>query len=124
MSDQAASLEKAGNARDSSFLHERTDKMLKLYVSYLSVLEPFCREEEDDTDKEPILLEVLLDCFKKMRAAIDDLDMDQMADVISQMKQYRFEDEQKDLFVRLECAVEKIDVDDCEQIMQEWEKKL
>lgn len=124
LSDQAASLEKAGNARDSSFLHERTDKMLKLYVSYLSVLEPFCREEEDDTDKEPILLEVLLDCFKKMRAAIDDLDMDQMADVISQMKQYRFEDEQKDLFVRLECAVEKIDVDDCEQIMQEWEKKL
>ena len=98
--------------------------MLKLYVSYLPVLKPFCREEEDDTDKDPILLEVLLDCFKEMRAAIDDLDMDQMADVISQMKQYRFEDEQKDLFVRLECAVEKIDVDDCEQIMQEWEKKL
>lgn len=125
LSDQAAALEKAGNARDSEVLHERTDAMLKLYQSYLPVLEPFCKEEEEDnTDKEEITFEVLMNCFQNMRIAIDDLDMDQMGEVISKMKKYRYEGWQKELFEQLENAVEEIDVDNCEMILQEWEKKL
>ena len=49
--------------------------------------------------------------------------MDQMSEVIHEMKKYRYEDWQKELFGQLDDAVEEIDVDTCERILEEWEKK-
>ena len=47
LSEKAAALEKAGNARDVAAIHRDTDEMLEQYLSYLPVLEPFCAEEEE-----------------------------------------------------------------------------
>ena len=63
------------------------------------------------------------DCFTDMRLAIDDLDMDRMGDVISKMSGYSYEPWQEELFDQLKDAAEDVDVDRCEEIMQEWESR-
>ena len=128
LSEKAAALEKAGNARDSVFIHRRTDEMLEQYKGYLPVLEPFCSEESETGQKEGTALSQLSDetrdrCFVKMRAAIDELDMDRMGEVIEEMSSYSYTDWQEELYGQLKEAVEDVDVDRCEEIMQEWEQK-
>ncbi|MDE7299672.1 MAG: PocR ligand-binding domain-containing protein [Lachnospiraceae bacterium] len=124
LSDRAAALEKAGNARNSEVIHRQTDEMLEQYSGYLSVLEPFCAEEEEEEGKQSISREELADCFRKLQAAVDDLDMDRMEEVILEMNQYHYSDWQLKLFGQLKDAVEEIDVDRCEEIMQSWREKL
>ncbi len=125
LSEKAAALEKAGNARDTAMIHRDTDDMLKLYLSYLPVLEPFCADkEEDEEGKKDFSKDILQDCFPKMKLAIEDLDMDGMEEVIREMEQYHYEGWQKEMFIRLKEAVEEIDVDNCECIMLEWEEKI
>jgi len=126
LSEAAAALEKAGNARDSAFIHKRTDEMLEQYRGYLTVLEPYCVEQEDTDgeEKESVSVETLHELFKQMRAAIEDLDMDRMEEVVQEMKRYRYSGRQGELFTRLKNAVEDVDVDSCEEILQEWESGL
>ena len=124
LSDKAAALEKAGNAKDAVFIHRRTDEMLEQYVAYLPVLEPFCTDQKKEEKlNNPIPDVVRRDCFTDMRLAIDDLDMDRMGDVISKMSGYSYEPWQEELFDQLKDAAEDVDVDRCEEIMQEWESR-
>lgn len=124
LSDKAAALEKAGNAQDAVFIHRRTDEMLEQYVAYLPVLEPFCTDQKKEEKlNNPIPDVVRRDCFTDMRLAIDDLDMDRMGDVISKMSGYSYEPWQEELFDQLKDAAEDVDVDRCEEIMQEWESR-
>lgn len=125
LSDRAAALEQAGNARNSSFIHKHTGRMLQQYLSYRDVFAPFCPDEqEEDTGKKQITIAVLLKYFADMRIAVEDLDMDKMEEVVREMNQYTYEDWQQEMFSRLKDAVEEIDVDSCEIILQEWENKL
>lgn len=125
LSEKAAAMEKAGNARDSTAIREGTEEMLKQYLEYLSVLEPFCaEEEEDEASKKDISQEKLEGCFDKMSSAVVELDMDQMEEVIREMNQYHYEDVEHDLFEQLKDAVEEVDVDRCEQILKSWREKL
>ena len=125
LSERAAAMEKAGNARDALSIHRHTDKMLEQYMGYRSILEPFCADSaKGDAGKEKAPAEAVQNCFGRMRGAVDDLDMDGMEEVIQEMDQYRYEGWQKDMFARLKEAVEEIDVDSCEAIMIEWEGKL
>ena len=125
LSERAAAMEKAGNARDALSIHRHTDKMLEQYMGYRSILEPFCADSaKGDAGKEKVPAEAVQNCFGRMRGAVDDLDMDGMEEVIQEMDQYRYEGWQKGMFARLKEAVEEIDVDSCEAIMIEWEGKL
>ncbi len=125
LSERAAAMEKAGNARDALSIHRHTDKMLEQYMGYRSILEPFCADSaKEDVGKEKAPAEAIQNCFGRMRGAVDDLDMDGMEEVIQEMDQYRYEGWQKEMFARLKEAVEEIDVDSCEAIMIEWEGKL
>ncbi|MCM1387163.1 MAG: PocR ligand-binding domain-containing protein [Bacillus sp. (in: Bacteria)] len=125
LSDRAAALEQAGNARNSAFIHKHTDRMLQQYLSYRDVFAPFCpEEEEDNSQKEKISTSALLKYFSDMRAAVEDLDMDKMEEVIQEMNHYSYEDWQQEMFKQMKDAVEEIDVDSCETILQEWENKL
>ncbi len=115
LSERAAAMEKAGNARDALSIHRHTDKMLEQYMGYRSILEPFCADSaKGDAGKEKVPAEAVQNCFGRMRGAVDDLDMDGMEEVIQEME----------MFARLKEAVEEIDVDSCEAIMIEWEGKL
>ena len=55
-----------------------------------------------------------------MRLAISDLDMDQMDAVIQEMERYSYQEGQKELFAQLKEAVEEMDVDACEEILDNW----
>ena len=59
-----------------------------------------------------------------MKMALEDLEMDRMEEVIHEMNRYHYEGWQKEMYTRLKDAVEEIDVDSCEIILQEWENKL
>ncbi len=125
LSEKAAAMEKAGNARDSAAIHKGTDEMLQQYLGYIKVLEPFCVEEdENEEDKKDISDGLLKGFFAKMTVAVEDLDMDRMEEVIDEMNQYRYKDGQRELFKQLAEAVEEVDVDLCEEIIKEWESRL
>lgn len=125
LSERAAALEKAGNARDSEFIHKNTDRMLDQYLGYRFVFKPFLPEDKkEDGGQENISIAGLLRHFEDMRTAMEDLDMDRMEEVVQEMNHYHYEDWQKEMFTRLKDAVEEIDVDNCEAILQEWEDKL
>ena len=125
LSDKAAAMEKAGNAKDSEMIHKCTDEMLEQYLGYLPILQPFCEEEEEtDLHKETASDAVLHNNFEEMQTAIEDLDMDQMENVIHKMSEFSYEGWQQELFSQLKDAVADIDVDACEAIIQNWESKM
>lgn len=124
LSEKAAAMEEAGNKEDAAKIHECTDEMLAEYMAYVPVLAPFCGEEKKKGDKGEIPGERLKELFADMRAAIDELDMDQMEEVADAMKEYSYSGKQNELFRQLLEAVENIDVDTCEEIMVEWEETI
>ncbi|MDE6747621.1 MAG: PocR ligand-binding domain-containing protein [Lachnospiraceae bacterium] len=123
LSDKAAALEKAGNARDIEFIHEKTDEMLEQYEGYISVFKHFFPEEEEG-DKETASVSILLEHFSYMQEALENLDMDRMEEVIGDMNHFSYEDWQQEMFEKLKVAVEEIDVDSCEEILKDWESRL
>ena len=83
--------------------------MLRQYLEYLTLLEPFCaEEEEDEAQKKQISKEILTGCFERLSAAIEDLDMDQVEEVIEEMKHYRYESGQIEFFRQLKEAVRSV----------------
>ncbi len=123
LSDKAAAMERAGNARNSKLIHEKTDDMLKQYRAYLPVLKPFCEDKEEKGGEE-ITKEVLESFFADMRTALEELDMDRMEEVSAAMAKYTYTGEQEEMFCHFKESVENVDVDTCEEIMKEWEKLL
>lgn len=124
LSEKAAALESAGNARDLETIYQNTDAMLTQYLDYLPVLEPFCAEEEEDEEgKEEISEVILLECFRDMEDALDNLDMDRMEEAIKKMGQYHYDGWQHEMFEKLKEAVEEVDVETCETILEEWKAK-
>jgi signal transduction histidine kinase/CheY-like chemotaxis protein/HPt (histidine-containing phosphotransfer) domain-containing protein len=120
LSDMAAALEKAGNARDVETILKHTQDMLRKYLSYEPVLSPYCKENEEVREKEPITKEHLDKLFEMMREALDNLDMDAMEDVAGKMGQYSYPEEQEAKFEALKEAVSNIDVDTCEELINTW----
>lgn len=125
LSEKAAALEKAGNARDSKFIHKNTGRLLEQYLGYRFVFKPFLPDDKkEDGGNDLISTAGLQEHFADMRTALEDLDMDRMEEVIQEMNHYHYEDWQEEMYTRLKDAVEEIDVDNCEIILQEWENKL
>lgn len=125
LSERAAALEKAGNARDSEFIHKNTGRLLEKYLGYRFVFKPFLPDESAEAAGQDSISTVALGRhFSDMRTALEDLEMDRMEEVIHEMNRYHYEGWQKEMYMRLKDAVEEIDVDSCEIILQEWENKL
>ncbi len=125
LSERAAALEKAGNARDSEFIHKNTGRLLDKYLGYRFVFKPFLPDEKAEAGgRDSISAAALRQNFQDMRMALEDLEMDRMEEVIREMNRYHYEGWQKEMYARLKDAVEEIDVDSCEMIIQEWENKL
>ena len=124
LSEKAAFLEKAGNARDTDTIHKLTDKMLEQYLGYKSTLAPFCEDENVDSKKKTVSDDILHKCFSRMKEAVDNLDMDQMEEVIRELDHYYYDEHQQELFEQLKEASEEMDVDRCELILHSWESKL
>ncbi len=125
LSDKAAEMEKAGNARDADAIRRCTGAMLQQYRGYISVLKPFFEEEHESEDgKEKVSADKLHEFFADMRDALDNLDIDSMESVIAKMEKYRYEGQHKEMFMQLKNSVDEIDVDSCEEIIGHWESGL
>lgn len=100
--------------------------MLDKYLEYETILNPFSIQKEENTVVKKKLLQPdeVEKLFQQMRFALDNLDMDGMEDVCNKIGGYSFEAEQKDLYDKLKEAVENIDVDLCDVILDEWETVL
>ncbi len=120
LAELAAELEKAGNVRDVKMIRENTEKLLAKYRSYQPVLKPYFDVEEEGGELGLITDAILADMFEKMRMAVDELDMDEMENVIAEMKKYSYVDAGKEYFDKLQEAVANIDVDACQEIMDQW----
>ena len=62
--------------------------------------------------------------FERMAEAADILDLDTMEEIGDEMKQYRYEEEDKERLERLLEAIESIDTDACCEIIKQWEAEL
>lgn len=124
LSDMAAGLESAGNVGDIQTIVSNTDYMIQKYVGYMDILKPFFEEERSSVTKNQIQPEQLLKLFERMLEAVNNLDMDQMEEVIMDMKRYNYPDEQTDYMEKLEIAVGNIDVDRCEELINTWRAEL
>ena len=121
LSEMAAELEKAGNARDIDKIMKYTDEMLTKYRSYEAVLAPlFPETDEDEGDKEEITAEKLNEFFTRLRGAMEELDIDGMESVGADMSAYRYPEKCKESLANLKEAIENIDVDTCEEILSNW----
>ena len=121
LGDFAASLEQAGKDGDIGTIKAHTKELLEKYRSYEAILAPlFPKEEEDDRDKELISLEEKLRLLQEMLIACDELDMDGMESVTEQMSNYRFEGAEKERFEQLKEAVDALDSELIEKIVNEW----
>ena len=123
LSEMAAELEKAGNVRDIDMIMKHTGEMLMKYRAYQAVFAPFFPEtEENESSKKEITVEILEECFKRLREAMEELDLDGMESVEEDMSAYRYPDKWKEPFAKLKAAIANIDVDTCEEILNEWPK--
>jgi CheY-like chemotaxis protein/HPt (histidine-containing phosphotransfer) domain-containing protein len=124
LSAMAAALEAAGNANDIDTIMADTDAALELYSHYKDILAPIFPEKEESNDKPPITKDVLLKVFDDMTNAINDLDMDRLAESIAELDNYHFEDENEKMYKRLSDAVGDMDPDICMEVIENWKSIL
>ncbi len=125
LADLAAQMEQAGNKNDIEFIRTHHDMMLKEYREYEAILSEYLESPDkairikEDFDKGKLL--GLLD---SMMEAVDNLDMDAMDDIVGQMEKMSIPKEQEQCFSQVKDAVEDLDVETCETVVEEWKKLL
>ena len=120
----AERMEMAGKARKAELIHETTPGMLEQYFHYKQILAPYFPEEKDNSGGKKITKDQLTGFFAKMREAMENLDMDAMEETSKAMSEFSYEGKQQECFKELKTAVEDIDTEECEAILEKWEKLL
>ena len=122
LSEMAAELEKAGNARDTNYILNNTDKMLEKYNAYHDAFSFYFAKEQVEEQKSGIDRDSLISILDKMLIAVDNLDMDEMEAVIGELQKYEFDG--ANYFDELAQASENVDVDTCAEIVNKWKAEL
>ncbi len=120
----AEQMEAAGNAGNAPLIHKITPGMLEEYMFYKGILAPYFVKEEEAGTGRAAKKEELRELFRRMKEAMENLDMDAMETVVKDMGQYSYDDTQQRIFNKLRNAVEDIDTEKCEEILTEWKKVL
>ncbi len=123
LSNMAAEMEKAGNARDIDAIREMNGPMLEKYASYVDMLRPFCEEQEEVVGGVLLTKEQLFKYFAKIETGIDDLDTDSLEEIMEEMKAFSFAGNGGDYFKELREAVENLDIDTCSEIITKWKSE-
>lgn len=124
LSEMAANLERAGNARDIEIIRRDTEELLKRYLKYDTILKSYFIEEvKTDKKREKINTEFLKSCFDEMSQAIENLDMFQMEAILAKIEEFELDEEQEVYYKQLAVAIEDYDAFACENILNEWKKQ-
>lgn len=121
LGDFAYEIELAGKAGDIEKIQALHGKLMEWYLSYQEILAPlFPNKEEEELGKEQMNPTQLEEFLTQMLEACDELDMDAMDAVIEQMSKYRYEDRDRDLFMEMKDAVEELDSERIEGLVEMW----
>lgn len=125
LSNMAAELEKAGNENDLELIHEKTDAMLNKYYSYLQDLKPFATIEEAATEeKKAVDLDAVKELLHNLHTAFEELDMDSMEEIVSELGRYKFEGKDEEEYEELKEAVDNLDSFTGEEVLEAWEAEI
>lgn len=124
LSERAENLENAGNRKDGDMIHALTGELLLQCRYYQEILKPYFPEEDKTADQGKITKEALVEAFEKIREALEELDMDTADEIVMKLAEYRYDGWQKELLGKMENAVEDMDVEQCEEIIETWENRL
>ena len=124
LSEAAARLELAGHQGDMAYIEENTESMLELYQHYKEILAPYFPEEAPVNGTVTCSKEDLLAGFEKLSAALDELDMSAVDEIIGVMNDYQLDATSASLFHRLKDATEEFDVETSADILAEWKNYL
>ncbi len=122
LADMAERMEAAGNAEDAGLIHKTTPGMLEEYIKYKDILKPYFTEKNAEHGGRQADAKKLNEFFARMETALEDLDMDKMEEVISDMEKYSYSKDHEEYFGKLKNAVEDIDTEQCEEILACWKK--
>ena len=125
LSEKAASLEKAGNQKDSVMIHMQTDALLRQYGAYISVLSPYCNPgSAKKTDTKEISREKLLEYLNRIKVLSEDLNIDKIESIARKLEDYRISEIETSLLRKLLEATQNYDVTEIEKIIDEWKNIL
>lgn len=120
----AEQMEAAGNAENAALIHKITPGMLEEYMFYKGILAPYFTKETEAQSGRVADQTEIENLFAAMEDAMENLDMDAMEKVIQDMSQYSYNGAQREVFDKLQNAVEDIDTEKCEEILAEWKALL
>jgi len=121
LGELAAALEKAGNERDITSIKIMTPELLNRYIDYYDQLAPYCDDDSADGTEKPLIDDTLLpQIFERLKNALDDLDLDVMEEISQELQKYSYDESHQAKCAALLEALANMDMDGCEQIMQEW----
>ncbi|MBR4514463.1 MAG: response regulator [Lachnospiraceae bacterium] len=128
LGDMAFALEKAGNAQDIEFINLHTYEALEKYLSYEPVLaklfEEDAEKQDEPVEKKDIDVAEMTEIMNRIRASMEELDTDAMEDVANELNHYTLPLEQQEIKASLHEAIENMDIDECEELLDKWEKLL
>ena len=117
LGDMAEELEKAGKAGDIDVIEKNTNSTLDEFGSLLDKLKSVYDTGEDTSDKPMIDDETFDSLLKKLEHACDELDMDEMEDVSSALKEYNYIQDVQELIAKLHKAINDIDTEECSSLI-------
>ena len=108
LSSLAEKLENAGNHEDIGFIDENTGDLIEIYTSFRDKLSGL-EEKEDDSEKEPISDEDLIEACEMLEGAIPQRDYDLVEIVMDKLKEYKLPDDLTKKFAEFGRLVDAID---------------
>lgn len=123
LADMAARLEKCGKELDTGPIEEETEELLRLYRSYIPILEPFCPKKEQKK-KRSCKPEELLSVLKELCSALEDFDIDSAGSFMEQIKGWQLPKSQETLLERLTTSVRHVEYDEAIETAEEWQALL
>ncbi|MBR1912559.1 MAG: PocR ligand-binding domain-containing protein [Treponema sp.] len=125
LSDMAAALEKAGKTNDIDYIKANHEATVKKYLSYREILAPYCAEQENVQEQKPECdTAVLREQFENIRKAAMDLDMDTLEAACKKIAEYSYPQKEQELLSKLLSSCDELDMDNCANIVDEWETYL
>ena len=124
LSDLAAEMEKAGNARNTNKIRKMTEKMLQQYLRYKDILQPLCEQTENVSEKVPVEEAEFAKLLDELGEALENLDMDEMDRVMSRLMEYSYDDIRDAQVEALRNAIENIDVDTSTFLVEELKETI
>lgn len=127
LSQLAKKLEDCGRKQDRLTIAKETPELLCLYRSYLPLLKPYGTPNHphtEDSQKERVSLELVLEKLKLLSQALDDFDIDSARTILEDLHHMFFDEECGEILSQLTESVESMEYEDALEITKKWKEKI